>query len=205
MSDRITLRSATQTDADRLARLWVTTFPDKFGPVLGKQAEAVLRDWLRLSQRHLPTTTVAEVGGEVVGFIVLDTPTAPTADDGRWLWHALQLHNGLFGALRGLLLMVLIDTHHQCNKDEIYIEMLGVAPNWRGQGVARQLLSHAKAVAQVHNISRLTLEVSIDNAPAIKLYQQRGFEIKSTHRSRLFRWVTGHPGYHQMEKEIQPD
>src|SRR5512139_2491839 len=112
MTDKITLRSAILADARRLAHLWVATFPDKFGPILGVKAEPVLCDWLRLSQRHLGTTTIAELDGEFAGFIVLQTPAGSRSDDGRWLWHALQLNNGIFGALRGLVLMSLIDTQH---------------------------------------------------------------------------------------------
>jgi ribosomal protein S18 acetylase RimI-like enzyme len=158
-----------------------------------------------LSQRHLQTTTVAEIAGKVVGYIVLETPDAPQADDGRWLWHALQLHNGFFGALRGLLLMVLIDNNHRVGNDEIYIEMLGVAPAWRGRGIARYLINHARVVAQTRHLKRLTLDVATDNIPALELYKKLGFAIKSKQHSRLLRWITGHPGYCEMVKEIAWD
>lgn len=104
MSSEIILRPATFDDAQVLAQLWAGTFPDKFGPILGDKAERVLCDWLRLSERHLQTTTLAEIGEAVAGFMVLETPSAPRTDDGRWMWHALQLNNGIFGALRGMLL-----------------------------------------------------------------------------------------------------
>lgn len=98
--------------------------------------------------------------------------------------------------------MVLIDTNHRCTADEIYIEMLGVAPEWRGRGVARRLMRHASAMAQLKQMRRLTLEVASDNRPAIGLYRKMGFEIQSDHRSRLLNWITGHPGFYQMEKQI---
>jgi ribosomal protein S18 acetylase RimI-like enzyme len=189
-------------DAKILARLWVATFPDKFGPILGDRAERVLCDWLRLSERHLQTTTVAEVEGEVIGFIVLETPAAPRADDGRWLWHALQLNNGIFGALRGMLLMLLIDNDHQVNGDEIYIEMLGVDPAWRGQGIARHLIVHAEAMACQQGLNQLALAVVNDNIPAIHLYEKMGFTVSVERRSRLLKWITGHSGYYEMVKQL---
>jgi ribosomal protein S18 acetylase RimI-like enzyme len=203
MTEEITLRPATLADAKVLAQLWVATFPDKFGPVLGKKAEPVLCDWLRLSERHLQTTTIAEIEGDVIGFIVLETPAAPRADDGRWLWHALQLNNGIFGALRGMLLMLLIDTNYQLNEDEGYIEMLGVDPAWRGQGVARHLITQAEAIACQQDLSQLTLVVVSDNTPAIHLYEKMGFAINSERRSRLLKWITGHPGYYEMVKYLE--
>lgn len=199
---KINLRPATLADAESLARLWVTTFPDKFGPILGENAEPVLRDWLRLSQRHLQTTTVAKVAEAVVGFMVLQTPAAPRADDGRWLWHALQRHHGLFGALRGLLLMLLLDSRHRPKDEEIYIEMLGVEPGWRGQGVARRLLTHAEVVAQEQQIDRLALTVVSDNDLALRLYAKMGFAVQFEQRSRLLNWITGHPGYYEMAKQV---
>jgi ribosomal protein S18 acetylase RimI-like enzyme len=200
----IKLRPATIDDAARLAHLWAVTFPDKFGPVLGKEAEAVLCDWLRLSQRHLQTTTLAQIEDTVAGFIVLETPTSARGDDGRWLWHALQLHYGLLGALRGLLLMLLIDSNYQRSENEIHIEMLGVAPVWRGHGVGWRLIEHTESLAEAQNVNILTLEVVSDNIRAIELYKKAGFVIKSKQRSYALKWITGHPGYYQMIKQIGP-
>ena len=202
MSGQIKLRPAIRPDTEILARLWARTFPDKFGPILGEKAEAVLTDWLRLSGRHLQTTTVAEIEDTVVGFIVLDTPAAPHPDDGRWLWHALQLHNGIFGALRGLILMALIDSHHQRDRDEVYIEMLGVASGWRGRGIARALMGHAEAVAKCAGVTWLTLAVVCDNRPAIQLYDKQDFRIRRQQHSLVLKWITGHPGYLEMAKAV---
>lgn len=202
MSQEITLRPATLADAKVLAQLWAATFPDKFGPILGDKAERVLWDWLRLSQRHLQTTTIAQVEEAVVGYIVLETPLAPHADDGRWLWHALQLNNGIFGALRGLLLMLLINKNRPVSQDEAYIEMLGVDCAWRGQGVARCLVRHAEATVHQQGLTRLTLAVVTDNLPAIQCYKKMGFTICAEQHSRPLRWITGHSGYYEMTKEL---
>jgi ribosomal protein S18 acetylase RimI-like enzyme len=118
------------------------------------------------------------------------------------LWHALQLNNGLVGALRGLLLMLLIDNHHHPNKDEVYIEMLGVDPTWRGQGVAHQLIAHAEVVARQQQVSRLALAVVSDNLPALHLYEKMGFTTQTKQRSWLLKWITGHPGYYEMTKQL---
>lgn len=202
MGNEIVLRPATLDDATPLAQLWCTTFPDKFSPILGENAEPVLGDWLRLSQRHLKTTTVAEVSGCMAGFIVLETPLAPRPNDGRWLWHALQLHQGIFGALRGLILMLLVNTEHHPKVDELYIEMLGVDQRWRGLGIASHLLSHAETVAEQQKLNKLGLAVVSDNMPALELYEKLNFKIVAERRSRLLEWITGHPGYYEMVKQL---
>lgn len=200
--NKINLRPAGLVDAEILAKLWVAIFPDKFGPIFGKKGEAVLCDWFRLSRRYLQTTTLAEIDQTTVGFIVLKTLTSLRPDDERWLWYALQLHNGILGALRGLLLMWLIDQNRQCRPGEVYIEMLGVAPPWQRRGVASRLMSHAEAVAQAQQARQLSLNVMIDNFPAVCLYEKTGFHLKSERRSRLLHWVTGHAGYYEMVKDV---
>lgn len=196
------LRPATPNDISALARLWVVTFPDKFGPTLGDKAERIICDWLRLSERHLETTTVADINGMVAGYIILETPSSPTPDNGRWLWHAIQLHNGIFGALRSFMLMVLINDNRKPDSNEVYIEMLGVAPAWRGEGVAAKLLSHAEAVAREETVAKLTLTVVSGNEAAITLYKKCGFEATQKKQNRALKWVTGHSGYYQMIKQL---
>lgn len=202
MNKMITLRQATSADTESLARLWVTTFPDKFGPTLGGKAERIIYDWLRLSERHLETTTVAEINGTVAGYIILETPSSPTPDNGRWLWHAIQLHNGIFGALRSFILMILINDNRKPNNDEVYIEMLGVTPAWRGEGVAAKLLSYAESIAGEEDVTKLTLTVVSGNEAAITLYKKCGFETTQKKQSRILKWITGYSGYYQMVKQL---
>ena len=202
MVDQVILRPATGADVEALAQLWNLTFPDKFGRILGETAEPVLRDWLRLSQRHIQTTTVAEISHRVAGYIVLATPSGPRPDDGRWLWHALQLHHGLLGALRGFTLMALINHDRPPGEDEVYIEMLGVDPGWQGQGLGRCLMAYAEAVARSERATHLVLNVVSDNLKAIRLYQKLGFETTLEQHSRILAWVTGHAGYYEMVKRL---
>ena len=202
MDNKIILRPAQLIDADTLARLWVETFPEKFGPIMGDNAEAIIYDWLRLSQRHLQTTTLATVDNVVVGFISLETPTAPKPDDGRLLWHALRLHCSVFGAAKSVAKMALMDSDHKPNKDEVYIEMLGVDKNWRGRGVAKVLMHYAETVADEKNVRRLSLNVVRGNVAALNLYQDFGFTVEKENKSRVLKWLTGYSGYYQMVKPL---
>lgn len=51
-----------------------------------------------------------------------------------------------------------------------------VAPAARGQGLGRRLLDDAEQGAGARGCSRLRLEVRADNAAAIALYRQRGYQ-----------------------------
>lgn len=64
-----------------------------------------------------------------------------------------------------------------CSKvlDEMEILTLCVHPESRKQGKALFLLTYLMAQAQRWQVTRLFLEVSVENAPAISLYEKMGF------------------------------
>ncbi|MCB0192492.1 MAG: GNAT family N-acetyltransferase [Anaerolineae bacterium] len=202
MIDQVRLRSATRADTATIAHLWVDTFPDKFGPILGDKAEPILYDWLRLSESYLSTTTVAEVSGVVGGFIALKSPSSETPNNGRWFWHALQLHQSVGQAAWSFFKMSLLDSRRPVQNDEVYIEMLGVTPSWRGCGLASRLIRHAEDVAQRETVKKLSLNVVCDNATAIEVYHKLGFEMKRRMQSPGLTLLTGHQGYYEMVKYL---
>lgn len=61
--------------------------------------------------------------------------------------------------------------------DEGYISNIAVHPDCRRKGVADSLLSELINFSTSQELSFLTLEVRIGNAPAISLYNKYGFEI----------------------------
>jgi ribosomal-protein-alanine N-acetyltransferase len=62
------------------------------------------------------------------------------------------------------------------------IVTLGVAPSARRQGAARALLKDLLARARALGVASLTLEVAEDNAAALALYADLGFERAGTRR-----------------------
>ena len=61
--------------------------------------------------------------------------------------------------------------------DEGYITNVAVRPDCRRQGVAGKLLQVFLDFARGNHLAFLTLEVRVSNAPAIALYESRGFQI----------------------------
>jgi [ribosomal protein S18]-alanine N-acetyltransferase len=59
--------------------------------------------------------------------------------------------------------------------DELHINNVAVTPEFRGQGVAAELLGYVIDDAMRQGATRATLEVRRSNAAALKLYQKLGF------------------------------
>lgn len=59
--------------------------------------------------------------------------------------------------------------------DEMHIILIAVAPAWRRQGVARQLLCQTMDQARTGGCIRATLEVRVSNTPALQLYYSLRF------------------------------
>jgi ribosomal-protein-alanine N-acetyltransferase len=59
--------------------------------------------------------------------------------------------------------------------DELHINNVAVAPEFRGRGVAAALLGHVMDDAVRQGAARATLEVRRSNRAALKLYERLGF------------------------------
>lgn len=60
-----------------------------------------------------------------------------------------------------------------------FISSIGVMPAARGKGVGERLIDAAVKLCMQTGMKRLRLEVSIQNAPAAKLYRRCGFRLLS--------------------------
>jgi [ribosomal protein S18]-alanine N-acetyltransferase len=67
--------------------------------------------------------------------------------------------------------------------DEAHITMFGVHPEWRRQGVGRQLLLNLLEIGRALGAARMTLEVRASNTAAQALYRAFGFEAVGRRRA----------------------
>lgn len=67
--------------------------------------------------------------------------------------------------------------------DEGYIANVAVRPEYRRQGVARELLGVFRRFAQGSHLAFLTLEVRASNAAAIALYESEGYREAGRRRN----------------------
>ena len=82
------------------------------------------------------------------------------------LWLALHQNNEPVGVL---LLAKLPE------QDSLEIVYLGVSDNWRGNSIAKKLVSHAIGLCKQHKLAHLILAVDEINSPAIGLYRGMDF------------------------------
>ena len=61
-----------------------------------------------------------------------------------------------------------------------HVENIAVLPDQRGKGIAKKILNHIFDTYTEKGVNRFTLEVDINNASAIKLYESIGFRIYTT-------------------------
>ena len=66
--------------------------------------------------------------------------------------------------------------------DEAHITLLAVAPEYRRQGLGQLLLITLLQDAIVRQLEWATLEVNVNNAGAINLYQKYGFQVVGTRK-----------------------
>jgi ribosomal protein S18 acetylase RimI-like enzyme len=59
---------------------------------------------------------------------------------------------------------------------------MGVLPQWRRQGIGRNLLTHALTASRRYGLTRVELTVRASNTVAIALYRSNGFELEGAKR-----------------------
>lgn len=69
-----------------------------------------------------------------------------------------------------------VDSNEQSGREEVYIEIIGVHPEWRGRRIASGLMTYAMAYYRAQGFTHASLNVDADNGTnAIALYQKLGF------------------------------
>jgi RimJ/RimL family protein N-acetyltransferase len=92
------------------------------------------------------------------------------------LWQVAWLNRRPVGCL-------LLSRHGQGVAELVY---MGLAASQRGRGLGPQMILRAKEMAAALGVSTLVLAVDIRNAPALRIYQQAGFQL---HRSLQVYWL----------------
>ena len=82
-----------------------------------------------------------------------------------------------------------------------YISNFAVSPNYRRQGIGRQLLNRCEQVAQAWNCQDLALHVLEDNQPARQLYFNSGFQLHRIEPSWRH-WLFNRPRRLYLQKKL---
>jgi ribosomal protein S18 acetylase RimI-like enzyme len=104
---------------------------------------------------------------------------------GEWIVNALKgsrgsrvfLHENALGEVTGFIIVIV--AHDQAKGSRGVIDLLGVSPVHRGQGIARLLLRKAVDTFALQGLMHATVGAHSDNPTAMALYQAVGFRMSA--------------------------
>ncbi|WP_455391536.1 GNAT family N-acetyltransferase [[Eubacterium] cellulosolvens] len=91
--------------------------------------------------------------------------------------HYLSIPNsiGLLKESAGSLQGFIIST--PITDDTYNLVTIDVDPHWQRRGIGSELVSAVKRILKQWEVKKISLQVAVDNKPAIEFYQKHGFQI----------------------------
>ena len=118
----------------------------------------------------------------------------------RGLWRNLSRNLGFPRAVWATTLLSY--PRYSSTSSEAYVERLVVSPAFRRHGMARRLLSAAEDLARGSGKETIGLHVSANNLPALRLYENEGYEEVSRQTSYLTGYFLGIREWLYLKKEL---
>ncbi len=132
----------------------------------------------------------AAIGGEPGGWLLTTETWRPVSDERRYL-KAVRRHAdaAVFVALDGDRIVGRLSLARDPHPASPHVADLGmmVAASHRRRGIGRKLLDEAVAWARGANVEKLELHVFPWNEPALRLYEDFGFEREGLRRRHYVR------------------
>jgi GNAT superfamily N-acetyltransferase len=179
-AEQFTVRLAGPDEDPAIATLVVEGFLDKFRPVFGRRMDRsvkIMEKWIRLEHASGGVTSLVIEGyatTELAGSVGIRTADSREDVLARGLWRTLSRNLGLPRAVWATTLLSY--PRYSATSSEAYIERLVVSPGFRRRGMARLLLAAAEDLARENGKRTVGLHVSGNNLPALRLYEDEGYE-----------------------------
>src|SRR5918999_3462899 len=205
-AEQFTVRLAGPEEDPAIAALVVEGFIDKFRPVFGRRMDRsvkIMERWIGLEHASGGVTSLVIEGfaaGEIAGSVGIRTADSREDVLARGLWRNLERNLGLPRALWATTLLSY--PRYSTVRSEAYIERLVVSPDFRRQGMARRLLAAAEELARNEGKKTVGLHVSGNNLPALRLYENEGYEEIYRQRSYLTGYFLNIRDWLYLKKEL---
>jgi ribosomal protein S18 acetylase RimI-like enzyme len=205
-AEQFTVRLAEPDEEPAIAALVVEGFVDKFRSVYGRRMDRSLRimeKWIRLEHLSGGVTSLVIEGyaaGELAGSVGIRTAESREDVLSRGLWRIFTRNLGFPRAVWATTLLSY--PRYSSTSSEAYIERLVVSPGFRRQGMARRLLVAAEDFARDAGKTTVGLHVSGNNLPALRLYENEGYEEVSRQHSYLTGYFLNIRDWLYLKKEL---
>ena len=203
----ITLRPAKPEDAPEAAGLIFQTgkeiFQYLFYPEKAKTLEIMSQlfqmDANDFSYRY---AQVAEMNGQIGG-LVIAVDKAEIAVNYKKMGNKVIKAMGLSKTLKRLPRFILFDRIiPEVGSTTLYIKHLATSREFQKKGLATQLLEYCEQSARSRKLTRLVLDVEIENTAAKQFYEHNGFkEIRKIFSDTFFKKF-GFAGLYRMVKAV---
>jgi GNAT superfamily N-acetyltransferase len=205
-AEQFTVRIAGPDEDPAIAALVVEGFVDKFRPIYGRRMDRsvrIMEKWIRLEHASGGVTSLVIEGysaAELAGSVGIRTAESREDVTSRGLWRIFTRNLGFLRAVWATTLLSY--PRYTSTSSEAYIERLVVSPGFRRQGMARRLISAAEDFARDAGKKTVGLHVSANNLPALRLYEDEGYEEISRQRSYLTSYFLNIKYWLYLRKEL---
>ena len=205
-AEQFTVRLAEPEEDAAIATLVVEGFLDKFRPIFGRRMDRsvkIMEKWVGLEHASGGVTSLVIEGftaTELAGSVGVRTAESREDVLAHGLWRTLSRNLGFPHALWATTLLSY--PRYSSTSSEAYVERLVVAPAFRRHGMARRLLSAAEDLARDSGKKTVGLHVSATNVPALRLYEDEGYEEIARQRSYLTGYFLGIRDWLYLKKEL---
>lgn len=202
MSNTIEITQGNESDKETAAQLIYLALGDFAKHLFGTENDSEILSfasklWLmhntRMSKSYSyvarqdgkPIGLLTSYGGGLTGKLFLRSFLALVRIDRHFLRYLVRHVNYFIAFLRS----------PEANKDEYYIFVLAVLPEFQENGIGTRLLEFADIKAREQGYNKVSLLVGIDKSAALKFYKKRGFKnVLEYKRSPMF--------FYKMVKEL---
>jgi ribosomal protein S18 acetylase RimI-like enzyme len=204
-AEQFTVRLAGPEEDPAIAALVVEGFLDKFRSVFGRRMDRsvkIMEKWIRLEHASGGVTSLVIEGyaAELAGSVGVRTAESREDVLARGLWRTFSRNLGFPRAIWATTLLSY--PRYSSISSEAYIERLVISPEFRRQGMARRLLEAAEDFARDAGKRTIGLHVSSNNLPALRLYENEGYEEVSRQHSYLTGYFLNIRAWLYLKKEL---
>jgi ribosomal protein S18 acetylase RimI-like enzyme len=204
-AEQFTVRLAGPEEDPAIAALVVEGFLDKFRSVFGRRMDRsvkIMEKWIRLEHASGGVTSLVIEGyaAELAGSVGVRTAESREDVLALGLWRTFSRNLGFPRAIWATTLLSY--PRYSSISSEAYIERLVISPEFRRQGMARRLLEAAEDFARDAGKRTIGLHVSSNNLPALRLYENEGYEEVSRQHSYLTGYFLNIRAWLYLKKEL---